>query len=126
MTPEALQRDWLSLHYWLMRCVLPSALILLVILAALRMITDTDHALDHKAVIAGFFTLYFILVRGGHILMTRSLHKELQRKYDMDYREKLAKYHPDTMRRRNIGFTLARIKRELIDDKRAKLNQFKR
>ncbi len=126
MTPETLQRDWLSLRCWLMRCVMPSCVILCVLLIGLKMITDTAQALDHKAVIVGFFTLYFILIRGGHILMTRSLHMELQKTYTESYHEKLGNFTPETMKRSNIGFTLARIKRELIDEKRAMREQFKR
>jgi len=126
MTPETLQTNWLSLRYWLTRCVLPAVIVLLGILMLLKMVTVTPRDLDHKAVIVGFFTLYYILVRGGHILMTRSLHKELQKKYDDKYREKLASFEPSSMKRRNIGFTLARIKRELIDDKRATQDLYKR
>jgi len=113
MTPEALQNDWLSLRYWLQRCVLPSAVVLLVILTILKLMPGTAQELDHKAVLPAFFTLYYILVRGGHILMIRSLHKDLYKRYEEAYREILAQFNPDTMKTRNIGFTLARIKREL-------------
>jgi len=122
MTPEALQYDWLSLRYWLRRCVLPSALVLLVIMAALKLTSETASELDHKAVLPAFFTLYYVLVRGGHILMIRSLHRDLLKTYAEPYREILSRLDPKTMKRRNIGFTLARIKRKLIDDKRAKQN----
>ena len=115
MTPELLERDWLSLRYWLQRCVLPSAMFLLVALILLRMIDADRSDLNHNALIVGFFVLYFILVRGGHIIMIRSLHFELKRKYEESYREKLAYVPIGQIKRRNIGFTLARIKRELID-----------
>jgi len=120
MTPELLERDWLSLRYWLQRCVLPSAIVLLVILGLLRLIDSDAVGLNHKAVIIGFFVLYFILVRGGHLIMIRSMHFEMKRKYEEAYRERLAYLPIGQMKRRNIGFTLARIKRELID-----LNQVK-
>ena len=126
MSPETLQRDWLSLRYWLLRCVLPSAVILLIILALLKLTARTPRALDHMAVIAGFFTLYFILVRGGHIVMMRSLHKDLLKKHETRYGEILAQLNPVTMKRRNIGFTLARIKRQLIDEKSAECDQMRR
>ena len=113
MSPAALERDWLSLRYWLHSCVLPSAAVLLIILLALKLMDNTARELDHKAVIVGFFTLYFILVRGGHILMTRSLHMELLKKYEAAYRESLAQLDSKAMKKRNIGFTLARIKRDL-------------
>lgn len=115
MTPELLERDWLSLRYWLQRCVLPSAIILLVILGLLRLIDSETVSLNHKAVIVGFFAVYFVLVRGGHLIMIRSMHFELKRKYEDAYREKLAYVPIGQIKRRNIGFTLARIKRELID-----------
>ncbi len=117
MTPELLERDWLSLRYWLQRCVLPSAVFLLGILCLFRLIDSDMSNLNHNAVIVGFFALYFILVRGGHIIMIRSLHFELKRKYEDHYRERLAYVPIGQIKRRNIGFTLARIKRELIDMK---------
>ena len=117
MTPELLERDWLSLRYWLTRCVLPSMMFLLGALILLRMIDADMSNLNHNAVIVGFFVFYFVLVRGGHIIMVRSLHFELKRKYEDHYREKLAYVPIGQIKRRNIGFTLARIKRELIDMK---------
>jgi len=115
MTPELLERDWLSLRYWLQRCVLPCAVFLLAVLGLFRLIDADISNLNHNAVIVGFFALYFVLVRGGHIIMMRSLHFELKRKYEEAYREKLAYVPIGQIKRRNIGFTLARIKRELID-----------
>ena len=115
MTPELLERDWLSLRYWLQRCVLPSAIVLLVILGLLRLMDSEAVGLNHKAVIVGFFVSYFILVRGGHLIMIRSMHFEMKRKYEEAYRERLAYLPIGQMKHRNIGFTLARIKRELID-----------
>lgn len=114
MTPEVLERDWLSLRFWAQRCVLPSAVVLLVILGLFHMTTDSAKDLNHNAVIVGFFTFYFILVRGGHLFMVRSLHKELLRKYNEGYRHKLGYIPQGQIKRRNIGFTLARIKRELM------------
>jgi len=40
MTPEVLERDWLSLRFWAQSCVLPSAVVLLVILGLFHMTTD--------------------------------------------------------------------------------------
>ena len=120
MTPEYIQSHWLSLRYWLQRTVLPSAVVLLVILGLFRLITDVEKDLNHNALLVGFFTLYFILVRGGHTLMIRSLHAELMRKYEEGYREKLGDYSREAFRRRNLGFTLAQIKRDLISDETRK------
>jgi len=114
MTPELLQRDWLSLRFWATHCVLPSALILVVLLFLFRLITDDPEALNQNALIIGFFSLYFIFVRGGHLLMVRSLHKELLQKYPDGYAKKLGYIPQGQIKRRNIGFTLARIKRELM------------
>ncbi len=115
MTPELLERDWLSLRYWLRRCVLPTSIILLALLLGLKRVSPTLKELNHSAVIIGFFALYFILIRGGHLIMIRSLHFDMKRKHEALYREKLATLSRPQMRRRNIGFTLARIKREIIN-----------
>jgi len=115
MTLELLERDWLSLRHWLQRCVMPASSILVLILLALRWMSTDARDLNHSALIVGFFTLYFIVVRGGHIIMIRSLHFEMKRKHEALYREKLAALTRAQMRRRNIGFTLARIKGEIIN-----------
>ena len=120
MTPELLERDWLSLRYWLQRCVLPCAIFLLAILGLFRLIDADIYNLNHNAVIVGFFAIYFVLIRGGHIIMIRSLHFELKRKYEEAYREKLAYVPIGQIKHRNIGFTLARIKRELMETAKPK------
>ncbi|WP_026942448.1 hypothetical protein [Hellea balneolensis] len=115
MTPELLERDWLSLRYWLQTCVLPSAVFLIIALGLIRIFDPDAISLNHKAVIIGFFAFYFIIVRGGHILMIRSMHFDMKRRYKEAYRDRLAYLPIGQMKRRNIGFTLAKIKRELID-----------
>ena len=117
MTLELLERDWLSLRYWLQSCVLPTAMVLLIVLGLLRLIGSETSELDHNAIIVGFFAFYFVLIRGGHLIMIRSLHFELKRKYEDAYRERLAYIPIGQIKRRNIGFTLARIKREITDMK---------
>lgn len=120
MTPELLRRDWLSLRYWLTRCVLPSAAILVGVLLLFRGLTDNAADLNQNALIVGFFSLYFVFVRGGHLLMVRSLHAELLRKYPEGYAEKLGYIPRGQIKRRNVGFTLARIKRELMLEEQKK------
>lgn len=115
MTPEIMERDWLSLRFWLRRCVLPACVILVLVLFVMRAASADIQDLNQSALIAGFFTLYFILIRGGHILMIRSLHFDLMRRHESLYREKLAARCQEKMSRRNIGFMLARIKREIIN-----------
>jgi len=118
MTSRELEQDWLSLRCWLLRCVGPAAGVLLLTLGAFRMITDRAQTLDQNAVIVGFFLLYFVLVRGGHMIMIRSMHNEMLVKYEEPYKARLAALPRRGkglfQRRSNIGFTLARIKRELI------------
>ena len=97
-----------------MRCVLPSALVLLALLLAARWVLGAGSSLNHNAVIIGFFTAYFIFFRGGHMIMMRSLHFELMRKYESGYRELLAYVPIGQVRRYNLGFTLARIKRDCV------------
>lgn len=125
MTPELLQRDWLSLRFWATRCVLPCAVVLIGVLLLFRGMTDNVSDLNQNALIVGFFSLYFIFVRGGHLLMIRSLHKELLRKYPEGYAEKLGYIPQGQIKRRNVGFTLARIKRELMmEEQNKKSNPF--
>lgn len=120
MTVRELEIEWLSLRAWVMRCVLPSSLFLLVILGVFRLITDRGQILDQNATVVGFFILYFVLVRGGHMLMIRSMHNDLLANYEAPYTAKITQLPPRAKGlfggRRNIGFTLAKIKRELIDE----------
>jgi len=118
MTVRDLETDWLSLRSWLTRCVLPSSLCLIGVLLLFRMVTTNQSNLNHNALIVGFFALYFVLIRGGHLIMIRSLHKELKTKYQEAYSQRLAAVSKNEMRRHNLGFTLTRIKRELIETRR--------
>ena len=115
MTPCELERGFLSLRCWLQRIVLPSAVVLAVTLVVFGRITSDSSLLDHNAVIVGFFILYFVLVRGGHLIMIRSMHKDMLNKYEAPYTARLAAMPLKSFRRHNLGFTLAKIKRELID-----------
>ncbi len=116
MSPEALSARWLSLRCWLIRTVLPAAGSLLAVLLLLRAIEPNPVTLDHTAVLVGFSALYFVLFRGGHILMIRSLHGDMMKKHQEAYREKLAAFDAGQLRRRNLGFTLARVKRDILMD----------
>lgn len=120
MSPEHLIRSHLSLRFWTHRIVLPAALCLLAVLAAIAMVTDAEKTRDHQSVMVGFAALYFILVRGGHIIMIRSLHNELVEKHEAEYRAELAKLGEGRVR--NLGFALAQIKRRIITAQ----NAFKR
>ena len=117
MTVREIERDWLSLRCWLNRCVLPSAMALVLALLSFRLITEDPSTLNHNALIVGFFTIYFMLIRGGHLLMIRALHSELKVKYKDRYAKRLAAVPSSKMRSHNLGFTLTRIKRELLDTK---------
>ena len=50
------------------------------------------------------------------MIMIRSLHQELMKKYEIEYRYELAAVAPVLFRRRTIGFTLAQIKRRILED----------
>jgi len=113
MTVHDLETRMLSLRSWLLGCVLPSAAILCVTLLLFRSVTRDPSILNHNAVIVGFFMFYFVLIRGGHLIMIRSLHRELKTKYKDEYKQKLAALPPN-FKKRNLGFTLARMKRDLI------------
>ncbi len=118
MTPETLIANHLSLRVWLQRIVLPTMIVLLVVLYAFSVISDAPRFRDHNATIVGFFAFYFVLIRGGHMIMIRSLHKDLMKKYEIAYRYELAAVDPVLFRRKSIGFTLAQIKRRILEDAR--------
>ncbi|MGB6231356.1 MAG: hypothetical protein WBF53_14660 [Litorimonas sp.] len=114
MSPEIVVDRWLSLRCWLQRTVFPAAVVLLVVLGLLFAVGPDRKTLDHTAVMVGFAALYFTLFRGGHMLMIRSLHFDLMRKYEDAYRDKLRAFGADGLRRRNLGFTLAKVKRDIL------------
>jgi len=118
MTPEALIANHLSLRVWLQRIVLPTMIVLLVLLYAFSAISDAPRFRDHNATIVGFFAFYFVLVRGGHMIMIRSLHQDLMKTHQDAYRYELAAVDPILFRRKSIGFTLAQIKRRILEDAR--------
>jgi len=116
MTPEFLIANFLCLRVWLQRIVLPTMLALLVFLYLFSVISEAPRFRDHNATIVGFFAFYFVLVRGGHMIMIRSLHKDLMQKHEAAYRYELAAVDPILFRMRSIGFTLAQIKRRILED----------
>jgi hypothetical protein len=118
MTPETLVRNHLCLRIWLQRIALPTMLVLIALLYAFSAISDAPRFRDHNATIVGFFAFYFVLVRGGHMLMIRSMHKDMMRKYEAAYRYELAAVDPVLFRKRTLGFTLAQIKRRILEDAR--------
>lgn len=118
MSPEAVSHRWLSLRCWLVRTVFPAAGSLVAVLALLRAIGPNETTLDHTAVMVGFAALYFTVFRGGHMLMIRSLHVEMMKKHQDAYREKLARMTAKQLRRSNLGFTLARVKRDILVEAR--------
>jgi len=101
------------MRHWLRGVVIPVMLILIAALIIGRSAIKGPVDQDHAAVIIGFFAFYFVLVRGGHIYMIRSMHLEMKEKFEAAYKERLSKV-PDDMSGRNLGFALARIKNELV------------
>lgn len=118
MTAETLARNHLSLRYWGQKIILPSMLVLLVLLLIFSTLSETERFRDHSATIIGFFVFYFVIIRGGHILMIRSLHMELLTKHEDAYRYELAAMDPIVFKRKSLGFTLAQIKRRILEDAR--------
>jgi len=118
MTPESLITNYLCLRVWLQRIVLPTMLVLLVFLYLFSAISEAPRFRDHNATIVGFFAFYYVLVRGGHLIMIKSLHKDLMKKHEAAYRYELAAVDPILFRLRSIGFTLAQIKRRILEDAR--------
>ena len=118
MTPETLIAKHLCLRVWLQRIVLPTMLVLLIFLYAFSAISDAPRFRDHNATIVGFFAFYFVLIRGGHMIMIRSLHKDLMIKHEAAYRYELSAVDPVLFKRKSIGFTLAQIKRRILENAR--------
>lgn len=118
MSPEAVSHRWLSLRCWLVCTVFPAAASLIAVLAVLHAIGPSETTLDHTAVMVGFAALYFCVFRGGHMLMIRSLNVEMMKKHPDAYREKLARMTAKQLRRSNLGFTLARVKRDILVEAR--------
>lgn len=118
MTPETLIAKHLCLRVWLQRIVLPTMVVLLVCLYVFSSLSDAPRFRDNNATIVGFFAFYFVIVRGGHIIMIRSLHNDLMKSYQAAYRYELAAVDPVLFRRKSIGFTLAQIKRRILEDAR--------
>ncbi len=81
---------------------------------ALYALMPDNQYRDQVAIIFGFFTLYYVLVRAGHMWMIRSMHFDLLKTYKTAYEKELARLTPQDAQR-NLGFSLARIKRRLID-----------
>ena len=116
MTCLELETQWLSVKYWVRWSVLPTSILLLLLLIGLKLWNDQPIIHSHASVILGFFAAYFIFVRGGHLVMIRSMHFDMKRKYGEAYDKHLARL-PLNLGRYNLGFTLARIKRDLIHAK---------
>lgn len=116
MTPETLIAKHLCLRIWLQRIVLPTMLVLLATLYAFATISEVPRFRDHNATLVGFFAFYFVLIRGGHMIMIRSLHKDLMKNHEAAYRYELAAVDPVLFRCKSIGFTLAQIKRRILED----------
>lgn len=116
MTPETLIAEYLSMRVWLQRIVLPAMVCLLTVLYMIAALYDGPGHRDHTATIVGFFAFYYVLIRGGHMIMIRSLHHDLMKKYEIEYRYELAAVSPILFRRKTVGFTLAQIKRQIHDE----------
>ena len=116
MTPETLISNHLCLRIWLQRIVMPTMVALLALLYVFSVVSEVPRFRDHNATIFGFFAFYFVLVRGGHMIMIRSLHKDLMKNHEVAYRYELAAVDSVLFRRKSIGFTLAQIKRRILED----------
>lgn len=124
MTVTDVEAHFLSLRAYCRRVIIPAAVCVIAVLYMLKFGTKSEAILHHQAALVGFFGAYFVLVRGGHILMIRSLHKELKTKFKSAYEARLARLDLTVLRRRNLGFTLARMKREFIDEQMRQRKKF--
>ena len=116
MTSSELETKWLSLQYWLRSAVLPSGIVLILALLILKFLVSDRQHLDQAAALIGFFSFYYVLVRGGHLIMIRAMHHDLKSKYGDKYESRLKELPPD-LRQINLGFRLARIKRDLTQNR---------
>ncbi len=116
MTAEQIEYHYLSLRVWLLRVVGPSAAALLAGLLLCQGLSN-GQLRDQAATLIGFAAIYYCLLRGGHMMMIRSLHMDMLCRYEAAYRAHLSAL-PKEKRPRNIGFTLTRIKRDILDSQK--------
>ena len=81
----------------------------MTVLALLAFIGADEKTLDHTAVMVGFAALHVVLFRGGHMLMIRSLHRDMIHNPADAYRETLAELSEGELKRANLGFTSTRL-----------------
>lgn len=112
MTVERLENHYLTWRFWVRRYVVPVILLLLIVLGLAKFLLDTGQDMDEIAVIVGFFSFYYIFVRGGHLYMIRTTHDQLKTEFAGVYPISLSSL-PAQMSIKQIGFSLARIKAEL-------------
>ncbi len=91
---------------------MPAVLLLLFVLTLSRFLLNAGQDMDEIAVIVGFFTFYYIFVRGGHLYMIRTMHQQLKTEFAGVYPKSLSTL-PAQMSIKQIGFSLARIKADL-------------
>jgi len=116
VTVDYLENHYLTLRFWLRRYVLPTGLILIALLLLARFISgptkESATELNNISAILGFFSLYFVLVRGGHLYMIRSMHFQLKTEFAAVYPLSLQEL-PRQIKIRQLGAALARIKANL-------------
>ena len=113
MTIQTLENRYLNIRHWIRYVVLPTFIILCLLLLIARRLTDSAVELNNISVILAFVATYWVLFKAGHIYLIRSLHLQLKKDFETSYPEALSEL-PRKMKLREIGFSLAAIKAELI------------
>ncbi len=113
------ERDWFSPRAFARHIIAPwlavSALAYFV-----ASYGNDGHAEFRRVVLVLFFSLYFLVVRSGLLVMTRNLHDTLKKDFKEAYAARLTGQHDFGWLGLKLGSTLARIKRALIEERQNK------
>ncbi|HHL42650.1 MAG TPA: hypothetical protein ENJ42_03445 [Hellea balneolensis] len=113
------EREWFSLRAFLRHIIIPW----LIVSALAYMVASTGqdaHASFRRVILVLFFSLYFLVIRSGLLVMTRNLHDTLKKDYGEAYARELSAHQDFGLLGLKLGATLARIKRRLIDEQQRK------
>jgi hypothetical protein len=112
---ERFERKWFGLRAFMGHIILPW----LIVSALAYMVASTgsdEYASFRRVILVLFFSLYFLVIRSGLLVMTHNLHDTLKKDFGAAYEQQLSA-HPDFgFLGLKLGATLARIKRRLIDE----------
>ena len=111
-TFKSFEQKWLSWRAFLRHIIAPWLIIsgLAYVIASFGQGGQSEM---HRVVLVLFFSMYFLVIRSGLLVMTANLHETLKEDYKDVYAGRLASYDDFGLLGLKLGATLARIKRDL-------------